>query len=52
MKTITVMGKVWPDTGRTFPVGAKLEIHNIHPAWLDLVWWNGNNWQYISTLPA
>lgn len=48
---IEALGKQWPDTGRTYPNGAKLEIHDIHEPWQDLVWWNGKDWVYISTLP-
>jgi hypothetical protein len=50
MKKLFILNKEWPDTGRTYPKDAQLEIHNIHKGLSDLVWWNGNNWQYISTI--
>jgi len=52
-KFINVNGVMWPDTGRKYPVGSVLEIHNLHDKWLDLMWFNGNIglWEYVSTLP-
>jgi hypothetical protein len=50
---ITALGYNWPDTGRTYPTDAKLEIHFLSPKWADLVWYDKNRdtWVYISTLP-
>jgi hypothetical protein len=45
--------KSFPFTGRVAPNGAKLEIHNVHGNWGDLVWWHEERqvWIYLSTLP-
>jgi hypothetical protein len=51
-KELYYAGVAWPDTGRTWPMGARLEVHFLSEKWMDLVWLNGNGqWQYISTLP-
>ena len=46
-------GYYWPSTGRKPKEGAKLEIHNMHPKWLDLLWLNEERqvWTYLSTVP-
>lgn len=47
------LGKLWPNTGRSFPKDGKLEIHILNPKWLDLVYWREDRevWVYVSTLP-
>ena len=49
-----ILGEYWPDTGRTYPADAKLEIRHVHSKWRDLCWWNEKRdaFVYISTLPA
>lgn len=43
----------WPDTGRKWPDGARLEIRYVHEKWADLAWWSDKRdaFVYISTLP-
>jgi hypothetical protein len=49
---IEFSGIRWNTLGRNHPAGAKLEVHNIHAKWLDLVWWCEQRgvWVYLSTV--
>lgn len=52
--SMDALGYRWPDTGRSYPEGAKLEIHRVHDKWADLVWHDPkrDSWVYVSTLPV
>jgi len=47
------LGEMWPNTGRSCPQNAKLEVSRTHPKWRDLCWWHERRqcWIYMSTLP-
>jgi len=53
---INALNLEWPDTGRKWPEGAKLEIRHVHAKWQDLAYWSDrpapqDGWIYLSTLP-
>ena len=52
MKPLNYLNKLWPDTGRKIPEGKTPEIHITHAKWQDLMYFNGKNLVYVSTLPV
>jgi len=53
MDKIFFNNEYWPNTKRTFPENAKLEVRVVHSKWQDLCWYDSTRdcYVYLSTLP-